>query len=125
MSRQADWPRIDLHRRWPQHVRSALLHVIALAQYAVTHTRSWAVNGRIARVRLKAQNDELKQQVALLTEEIRIKDAPHEAGRSTETAPLHTDRTHGHSGAPLPLEAGPRSRPPIPSSSRPPRLPPG
>ncbi|MCP4249283.1 MAG: transposase family protein [bacterium] len=52
-----------------------MLHVIALAQYAVAYTRGWAVNGRIGRVRLKAENDQLRQQVALLTEEIRIKDA--------------------------------------------------
>jgi transposase InsO family protein len=75
MSRQADLPRIDLPRGWPRYVRSAMLHVIALAQYAVTYARSWAINGRIARVRLKARNDQLRQEVALLTEEIRIKDA--------------------------------------------------
>ncbi len=37
--------------------------------------RSWAANGQVARVRLKAESDQLKQQVALVTEEIRIKDA--------------------------------------------------
>ena len=52
-----------------------MLHVIALAQYAMTYTRSWAVNSPIARQRLQAENDELKQLVAWLTEEIRIKDA--------------------------------------------------
>jgi len=52
-----------------------MLHVIALAQYAMAYTRSWAVNGRIARVGLKAENDQLKQGVALLAEEMRIKDA--------------------------------------------------
>lgn len=52
-----------------------MLHVIALAQYAVAHRRSWAINGQIARLRLKAENDQLRQEVALLTEEIRIKDA--------------------------------------------------
>ena len=52
-----------------------MLHVIALGQYTVVYTRSWAIDGRIARVRLKAENDHLRQQVALLTEEIRIKDA--------------------------------------------------
>ncbi|MHC4091543.1 MAG: hypothetical protein ACYSVY_14940 [Planctomycetota bacterium] len=60
---------------WPRQVKSAMLHVIALAQYAVAYTRSWAVDGRITRVRLKAENDHLRQQVGLLTEEIRIKDA--------------------------------------------------
>ncbi len=51
-----------------------MLNVIALAQYAAASTRSWAVNSPIARQRLKAENDQLRQEVALLTEEIRIKD---------------------------------------------------
>lgn len=63
---------IPLPRGWPRRVRSALLHVIALARYAVTHTRSWAANARVARVRLQAQNDQLRQEVALLKEETRI-----------------------------------------------------
>ena len=75
MSQQANLPRIELPQGWPQHVRSAMLHIIALAQYAVAYSHSWAANGRIARLRLKAENDQLGQEVALLTEVIRIKDA--------------------------------------------------
>ena len=41
-----------------------MLHVIALAQYAIAYTRSWAVNCPIARQRLQAENDQLKQLVA-------------------------------------------------------------
>ena len=66
--------RIQLPHNWPRHVRAALLYVIALAQYAVAYTRSWVIDGQTARVRLKAQNHQLRQEVALLTEEIRIKD---------------------------------------------------
>jgi transposase InsO family protein len=75
MARHQNSQGIPLPRGWPRHVKSAVLHVVALAQYAATYTRSWAANARIARVRLKAQNDRLQQEVALLTEEIRIKDA--------------------------------------------------
>ena len=83
MTNSRNLPRITVPRGWPRRVRSATLHVIALAQYAMTYTRSWAVNSPIARVRLKTENDRLRQHVALLTEEIRIKDsrmksiAPH------------------------------------------------
>ena len=62
---------IPLARGWPRRVKSAMLHVVALAQHAAAYTRSWAINGRIARVRLNAENGHLRQQVALLTEEIR------------------------------------------------------
>jgi len=75
MAKHEHPPRIHLPRGWPRRVKSAVLHVIALGQYTVAYTRSWAVNGRVARVRLKAENDHLRQQVGLLTEEIRIKDA--------------------------------------------------
>ena len=67
--------RISLPRRWSRRVKSAMLHVISLAQYATVYTRSWAVNSPIARLRPKSQNERLKQLVALLKEEIRIKDA--------------------------------------------------
>jgi len=40
----------------------------------VTSVRGWAANSIDARVRLKAQRDRLRQEVAHLREEIRIKD---------------------------------------------------
>ena len=68
-------PRIPLPKAWAKHVRSAMLHVISLAQYATVYTRSWAVDSMNGRVRLKAENDRQGQEIALLREEIRIKDA--------------------------------------------------
>jgi hypothetical protein len=56
-------------------VRSAILHVISLAQYAAVCTRSWAADSVNRRVRLQAENDRLEQEVALRREEMRIKDA--------------------------------------------------
>ena len=74
MAKHTNPPGIHLPRGWPRHVKSAILHVIAFAQYAAAYSRSWAINGRIAHVQLKADNDEFRQQVAMLTEGIRIKD---------------------------------------------------
>mgnify|MGYP000234920193 FL=1 len=65
----------SLPRAWPETVRSAILHVIALAQYATAYTRSWAADSRNARMRLQAENDRLQQEISLLNEELRIKDA--------------------------------------------------
>ena len=75
MTKCTNPPGIPLPADWSQHARSAMLHVISLAQFAVAYTRGWAVNSQVARVRLKAENDRLRQQGAWLTEEIRIKDA--------------------------------------------------
>ena len=68
-------PRIPLPKSWPERVRSAMLHVVSLAQYAAVYTRSSAPDSQNARVRLRAENDQLHQEVGLLREEIRIKDA--------------------------------------------------
>jgi hypothetical protein len=68
-------PRIPLPKSWGKHVRSAVVHIIALAQDALTYSRSWAADSTNQRVRLKADNDRLEQEVALFREEIHIKDA--------------------------------------------------
>ncbi len=68
-------PRIPLPQSWTSRVRSAMLHVISLAQFATVYTRSLAVDSLNGRVRLKAENNRLRQEFALLQEEIRIKDA--------------------------------------------------
>ena len=68
-------PQIPFPKAWNRHVRSAMLHVISLSQYAAVYTRSWAVNSINARVRLKAEKDQMEEELALRSEEIRIKDA--------------------------------------------------
>ncbi len=68
-------PRIPLPHSWTSQVRSAMLHVLSLAQYATIYTRSWAVDSMNGRVRLRAENDRQRQEMALLREELRIKDA--------------------------------------------------
>ncbi len=40
MSSNQETPPIPLPRGWKQHVRSSVLHVISLAQYATVYTRS-------------------------------------------------------------------------------------
>ena len=66
---------IPLPKSWPTRVKSAVLQVISLAHYIMIYTRSWCANSSIARLRLKAKLELAEQEVALLTEELRIKDA--------------------------------------------------
>ena len=61
--------------RWTENVKSAILHVISLAHFAIACARGWAGNSINARVRLTAKSDRLQQEAELLGEEIRIKDA--------------------------------------------------
>ncbi|MFB3113168.1 MAG: DDE-type integrase/transposase/recombinase, partial [Gemmatimonadales bacterium] len=68
-------PRIPLPKQWPSRVRSGVLHAISLAHFSLTFTRSWAANSINARIRLKQENDRLRQELALLREEMRIKDS--------------------------------------------------
>ena len=67
-------PKIPLPKGWPASVQSGILHVIALAQFAMTYARGWAADSVTTRVRLKAELDQANQNNALLREEMRIKD---------------------------------------------------
>jgi hypothetical protein len=53
------------------HVRSALLHVISLST-PTAYTRSWAAGSINPRLRLGGENDPLRQELLLLSEELRI-----------------------------------------------------
>ena len=44
MKTRENAPRIALPRDWSNGVKSAILHVIALAQFALAYTRGWAAN---------------------------------------------------------------------------------
>ena len=68
-------PTIRLPKSWKPSVRSAMLHVVSLAQYATVYTRSWAADSTNQRVRLKAEKDRAEEEVALFREELRIKDS--------------------------------------------------
>ena len=67
-------PLIPLPRAWASRVKSAILHVISLAQFTIVYTRGWAADSVNTRVRLKAERDRALQDNALLREEMRIKD---------------------------------------------------
>jgi len=43
--------RVPLPKGWPRTIRSAVIHTISLAQFSLTHTRSWAANNWRARIR--------------------------------------------------------------------------
>lgn len=67
-------PYFPLPSGWPKRIRSAILHAVCLAHASLTVTRSHAANSWSARIRLKAENDRLRQEIGLLREELRIKD---------------------------------------------------
>lgn len=66
---------IPLPPRWQEHVRTAVLHVLSLAAFVRTSTRgSVAANGTPERQRA-AEAERLDAEVAMLREELRIKDS--------------------------------------------------
>ena len=67
-------PVLPLPASWPQRVQAALLSALALGHQALTVSRSWAADSPLARVRLAGECDRLRGEVALLREELRIKD---------------------------------------------------
>ena len=66
-------PRIPLLDDWPEHVRAGIIHVISLAQVALTAARARArKRGVVARLRAKLEERDGK--ISLLEEELRLKD---------------------------------------------------
>ncbi len=55
-------------------MRSGAIHAISLARFSLTAARGHAAHAWDARVRLAEENDRLRQEIALLREELRIKD---------------------------------------------------
>ena len=74
MPAKSSLPEIPQPRGWPSRVKSAILHVISLAQFTLAYTRGWAANSPNSRIRLKAELDRALQEITLLREEVRIKD---------------------------------------------------
>ena len=70
---------IPLPRHWPAFVKSALLQAISLAHLAIVYTRGWAAESVNHRVRLEARLEQANAEIALLREEIRIKDGRMQA----------------------------------------------
>jgi len=66
---------MPLPKGWCDGVKNAVIHTIALANYAITYARGWAVNSPLQRVRLAAQLEQAQNEIVLLREELRIKDA--------------------------------------------------
>ncbi len=66
---------VGLPKNWPRRVRSAVLHVISLAHVSLVTTHGWATHAKNPQVRRQAEVDRLQQEIALLQEELRIKDA--------------------------------------------------
>jgi len=68
-------PPLRLPKGWPNHVCSAMLHVLSLARLACSSARGWAAEQIDTRVRLKAELGLCYEEIAQLHEEIRLKDA--------------------------------------------------
>ncbi len=66
---------IPLPKRWPEHIKSAVLHTISLASMVFTSARGWAAKRADRLVRLQAELNETKSEITLLREELSIKDA--------------------------------------------------
>lgn len=85
MSKSQETPKIPLPKGRKKQVRSAVLHVISLAQFTAAYTRGWSANSINSRIWLKAERDRANQQVALLREQIRITSAASRAACNSRT----------------------------------------
>ena len=67
--------RVPLPRGWRHHTKAAIVQILALSHYAFTGMLARAANSRNRTTRLRTEIDRLDLELALLREELRIKDA--------------------------------------------------
>jgi len=67
-------PSIPLPSHWRNHVKAGVLHAVALAHRGLVAARGWCADSPLVRVRRAAKLDGLRAEVALLKEEMRLKD---------------------------------------------------
>ena len=89
MSKSRQTPQIPFPKGWKKQVRSAVLHVIALAQYAAAYTRGWAADGTNARVSNRAHAGHT---VPLVPNRVLSSRASQDSGSTTVT--FYTKRRH-------------------------------
>jgi putative transposase len=82
-------PELPWPRSWPRRIRSAVLQAISLAHYSLSCVRARAAHHSDVLVRLRQENDRLRQELNFLGEEMRLKDA------RMERLPAH-QRPHYH-----------------------------
>ena len=66
MSKLSAFRGVPLPDGWPESVKLAVIHSIALAHRAITYSRSFAINSSIERVRLAGQLDRVQNENVLL-----------------------------------------------------------
>ncbi len=67
--------RFPLPKNWPCGVKTAVVHAIALAHVAIVHARRLVLNSPNARTRLDGDLGRAMDEISLLEEELRLKDA--------------------------------------------------
>ena len=67
--------KLPLPRGWNRHVRKSVLQILSLAWYTFICVRGWAAQSRSLRTRMLAEIQDLRRELSLLTEELRLKDA--------------------------------------------------
>ena len=67
--------KIPIPRGWSRRAKSAVLHILALSHYSFTVLLARAALSKNRQVRLNAEIDRLTHELALLQEELRIKNA--------------------------------------------------
>jgi len=72
---QKPLPKIPLPQGWSDMTLLALLHITTLARLAILNARQWPDGSECDGLRLRADNDRIKCEIALLERELAVKDA--------------------------------------------------
>ena len=81
-------PRIHLPKGWQDCVKSAVLHAIALAHYAIVYARAWAADSINARVVTRGGERTALRRVRSAARRAPHQGLPHSADRASAAAAL-------------------------------------
>ena len=98
-------------RGWPRRIRSAAVHAVSLAEFALTAALGWAAQSLNPRLRLRAELERLRQEIRIKESRMTHIDPQKRSGRSVGGSQWSSTIARDASWASLPSVASPPRRP--------------
>ena len=98
-------------RGWPRRIRSAAVHAVSLAEFALTAALGWAAQSLNPRLRLRAELERLRQEIRIKDSRMTHIDPQKRSGRSVGGSQWSSTIARDASWASVPSVASPPRRP--------------
>jgi len=98
-------------RGWPRRIRSAAVHAVSLAEFALTAALGWAAQSLNPRLRLRAELERLRQEIRIKDSRMTHIDPQKRYGRSVGGSQWSSTIARDASWGSVPSVASPPRRP--------------